>query len=175
MTTIEPARFSVARIKTLRLLLREFRVGDFDDYAENMADPVATEHLSGVVDRRTAWRQFAAATGAWMLNGGGWWGMEESATGKVVGTVGAFFREFAPDDLEIGWTVYRRFWRQGFATEGAAAALAYGFDSMKATRASSLISPANVASVGVSRSIGMAYETDVDFFGQRIGRYAIMR
>lgn len=173
--TEEPARFSIPRIRTRRLLLREFRKSDFDDYAANLADPVATEHLSGVVDRRTAWRMFGAGAGFWVLNGGGWWGVELRETGRLVGTVGAFFREHAPDELEIGWTVYRQFWRQGFATEAAAAALAYGFEAHDVKRAIALISPKNLASIGVSRAIGMQFDSEVDFYGERIGCYAKSR
>src|SRR5260221_14576406 len=50
----------VPRVDTARLRLREFRASNFDAYAENLADPVAMKSLSGVVDRRTAWRGFAA-------------------------------------------------------------------------------------------------------------------
>ena len=173
MNDDEPRVF-VPRIATARLMLREFRLSDFDAYAENLADPVATEHLSGIADRRTAWRSFAAGAGFWMLHGAGWWGVELTGTGELVGTVGAFFRETSPE-LELGWTVYRRFWRQGFASEAAAAALAYGFEKHKPRRVIAHISAANAASVGVSQKIGMHYETDVDFYGGLVGRYAVER
>jgi RimJ/RimL family protein N-acetyltransferase len=103
---------SIPHLTTDRLLLREFRLSDFDAYAAYFADPVATEHLSGVSDRRNAWRSFAAGQGMWLLQGAGWWAIELRETGAFVGTVGAFFREDLPD-LEIGWTVVRASWRRG--------------------------------------------------------------
>ena len=162
----------VPHVTTERLLLRELRKRDFDAYAESMADPVATAHLSGVLDRRAAWRTFAAASGMWMLDGAGWWAVELRETQEIVGTVGAFFRESCPD-LEIGWTVFRRFWRRGFGTEAARAALAFGLHAHGKTRAIAHISSANVASVRVSEHLGMRYERDVDFFGEPVGRYAV--
>src|SRR5204862_3605175 len=47
---------NVPRITTPRLLLRELRLGDFDGYVEHMTDPVATEWMTPLPDRRTAWR-----------------------------------------------------------------------------------------------------------------------
>jgi RimJ/RimL family protein N-acetyltransferase len=167
-----PLTITIPRVTTPRLLLREFRTADFPDYAENMADPVATEFLSGTVDRRTAWRMFLSASGSWVLHGTGWWSVELRETGECVGDVGVFLRETGPD-LEIGWTLYRRFWGQGFAIEAAKAALAYAFERHRAKRVIAHITALNTASVAVSRKLGMTYETDVDFFGEPIGRYAI--
>lgn len=165
---------TIPRLTTPRLLLREFRMADFDAYAANMVDPEATKFLSGPVDRRTSWRTFLAATGSWVLNGAGWWALEVRETGEVVGEVGAFLRERCPD-FEIGWNLYRRFWGQGFAFEGARAALDYAFEGHGAKRVIAHIAAANTPSVAVSQKLGMTYESEVDFFGTPIGRYAIER
>jgi RimJ/RimL family protein N-acetyltransferase len=165
---------SVPRIATARLLLREYQLRDFDAYAENLSDPVATAHLSGVVDRRTAWRNFAAGMGFWMLHGAGWWGVELKETGELVGSVGAFYRE-SPRELEIGWALYRRFWRQGYATEAATAALGFGFETLGERRAIAHIDAENTASIRVSEHLGMRHEADVDFYGSVVGRYATER
>lgn len=44
---------------------------------------------------------------------------------------------------------------------------------LEARRVIAHISAANVPSVAVSRQLGMRYETDVELFGEQIGRYAI--
>jgi hypothetical protein len=93
---------SIPRLTTARLLLREFQMRDFDAYATNLTDPVATKFTSGLQDRRAAWRSFAAQTGSWLLNGGGWWAVEQREGGAVVGTVGAFFRETDATLVELG-------------------------------------------------------------------------
>lgn len=164
----------VPRVTTDRLLLRGFRREDFDTYAEAFADPVFTEHLSGTLDRRSAWRSFGAATGFWLINGGGWWAVELRETGQLVGTVGAFFRETSPE-LEIGWTIFRPFWRRGFASEAAKAALDFAMEAHTAPRAYALINADNVASIRVSERLGMRYDTDVDFYGETVRRYVVER
>jgi len=171
---VESLTVSIPRIPTARLLLRELRRAEFDDFASNLADPEATTFLSGVSDRRTAWRTYLAATGSWVLDGKGWWGIELRATGALVGTVGVFIRESAPD-FEIGWTVFRAHWRNGYGAEAAQAALDHAFTVYGARRVIAHIDPGNHASIGVSRRIGMQYEDVADFYGKPTTRFAIER
>jgi RimJ/RimL family protein N-acetyltransferase len=151
------------------------RRDDFDDYAANLADPIAAEHLGGVSDRRTAWRTFGAGQGFWLLQGAGWWGIELKGTGKLVGTVGAFIRETSPEEIELGWTLYRAYWRNGYATEAAAAALAFALDRHKTNRVIAHINAANTASIRVSEKIGMKYDGEVPFYDVVCSRYVYPR
>jgi RimJ/RimL family protein N-acetyltransferase len=169
---LEPLTVTVPRIATARLVLREFRHTDFDGFAANLADPEATRFLSGPSDRRTASRIFSAGAGGWILHGMGWWSVESQATGEVVGSVGVFVRETSPD-VEIGWSIYPRFWGQGYATESAKAALQYAIDTHGARRVIAHIEKANVPSLSVSRKLGMKYEKDVPFFDITLGCYAL--
>lgn len=168
----------VPRLTTPRLLLRELRATDFEAHAANSADPEAMKYMSGTVDRRHAWRVLAALTGAWLLTGAGWWGIEVVATGELVGTVGAFFRETtlglgAGADIELGWSVYRPYWRRGYASEAARAALAWAFATHDAPRAVAHLVEANAASAGVCKAIGMTYDGQVDLYGEPCARYAM--
>jgi RimJ/RimL family protein N-acetyltransferase len=104
----------------------------------------------------------------------GWWAVELREPTEVVGWVGAFFRETSPH-LEVGWTFRPKFWRQGFATEAARAALAYGIEKYDARRVIAHIANANVASVKVSQNLGMRYEADIPFFDDVVGLYALER
>ena len=148
---------------------------DFEAYAANLADPAAMKFTLGVLDRRAAWRSFAGQTGSWLLNGGGWWAVEQQESGVAVGTVGAFFRETDATLVELGWSFYPAYWGQGFATEAAAAALQYALDTHGARPVVAHISSGNLASIGVSRHLGMKYEGDVDLYGEPVGRYVLAR
>lgn len=164
----------VPRITTDRLLLRECRVDEFEDFATHMADPVAQKYTSGGMDRRQAWRAFTSMMGQWMLTDAGWWAVEVRTTGKIVGHVGAFIRETTPG-LELGWSFYRSGWGHGYAREAASAARDFAFTSRAARRLIAHIDDGNTASVRVSEALGMRYEQDVDFYGKPIGRYAVER
>jgi len=165
----------VPRVETTRLVLRALRVDDLDTFAQHFADPVSSTFTGGVVDRRAAWRMLTSSVGVWLLTGGGWWAVEERATGALVGTVGAFFRETAPDQVELGWTVVRAFWGRGIASEAATAAARYAFETQRAPSVHAYIDPKNVASVRVAERIGMHYEGEADFYGEPTGLYQLVR
>jgi RimJ/RimL family protein N-acetyltransferase len=168
----------VPRITTRRLLLRELRRSDFDAYAACLAE---TPEPHDPINRREAWRRLSASSGAWLLDGTGWWGIELVATSELVGTVGAFYREAHPErettdrDLELGWTIFADFRRRGFATEAATAALAFSFESRRETRVIAHIDADNEASIRVSKSLGMHYERNVSFYGLDLGLYVASR
>ncbi|NUP10459.1 MAG: GNAT family N-acetyltransferase [Polyangiaceae bacterium] len=175
----ESFAFEIPRLRTERLLLREFLKEDFDAYANHMADADAMKHMAGAQDRRMAWRAFAAGTGMWPLTGGGWWSVVVASSGELAGHVGAFFRETSfddgPVDLELGWSMFRAHWRRGYASEAAAAALAWGIETHAPKRVIAIINHDNLASIGVSRRLGMRYERDIDFYGITTQRYVLER
>lgn len=155
-------------------------MSDFEAYAAHMTDPVATQYMSSVPDRRSAWRLFAALAGVWQLTGAGWWVMESRDTEQPVGIVGAFFRETPfphslPGDIEIGWSVFREHWRKGYATEGSRAVLEQAFARTDVTRVVAHIDRANEASMGVSRAIGLADRGDVDFYDLKLSLHVSSR
>jgi RimJ/RimL family protein N-acetyltransferase len=174
------ARSSIERITTPRLLLRELRLTDFETYARHRAVPEANVYVGGAVDRRNAWRMFASLTGQWMVTGAGWWAVEVRDTAEFIGVVGAFYRDTSLPlepwtDIELGWSLFQPHWGNGYATEAARAALTFAFEHHRAPRAIAHIAAANVASVGVAKKIGMAYEREVDFYGEPISRYVLAR
>ncbi|HEX8791458.1 MAG TPA: GNAT family N-acetyltransferase [Polyangiaceae bacterium] len=160
---------SVPRLRTQRLLLREYRMADFDAFAAHFADPASMEIL-GVKDRRTAWRIFASNMGGWILQGTGWWAVERLDGGGLVSYVGAFFRETWPE-IEIGWGTLREHWGKGYATEAVEEVLRYVFDVRKEKRATALIDAANGRSLRVAEKLGMTYESETELFGEPVGRY----
>jgi RimJ/RimL family protein N-acetyltransferase len=161
---------SVPHLHTERLLLREYRREDFDVFAAHLADPVSSAHLV-TADRQAAWRIFCSQAGLWLLHGAGWWAVEEKETGRLVGSVGAFFREEATV-MELGWNTYRAFWGQGFANEAAAAALKHALEIRREPKVRALITAANESSLRVARRLGLAYEAETEIYGKAVGIYA---
>ena len=53
---------SIPRLHTERLTLREYRVEDFELFAEHLSHPESSAHL-GAADRETAWRIFHSHAG----------------------------------------------------------------------------------------------------------------
>ena len=178
--------FTVPRLTTERLVLREHRPSDFAVYWEHVSDPLARQHLPAMPSRRVAWGAFASGVGNWALTRSGWWTVELRETGELVGFAGAFFRELVvarfprggadPDaDVELGWSVLRQHWRRGYAREAAREALRWAFATFAARRAIAYIAPGNEASIGVARALGMQDDGEADFYGEPTRRFAIAR
>ena len=160
---------SVPLLHTDRLILREYRVEDFELFADHLANPESSAHL-GSADRATAWRIFCSHAGLWLLSGTGWWSIEDRQTGHLVGSVGAFFRDESTV-LEMGWNTYRAFWGKGIANEAAAAVLSYAFEVRREPQVRALIGSGNESSRRVAERLGMMYEMETELHGKAVNSY----
>ncbi|TWI70194.1 RimJ/RimL family protein N-acetyltransferase [Pseudoduganella lurida] len=160
---------SVPCLATERLTLREYRAEDFDLFAEHLSNADSAAHL-GSADRQTAWRIFSSQAGLWLLNGAGWWSIEDRQTGQLVGSVGAFFRHESTV-MELGWNTYQPFWGRGIANEAAAAVLAYAFEVRREPKVRALIASGNKSSRRVAERLGMTYEMETALNGKTINSY----
>lgn len=89
---------------------------------------------------------------------------ESLETGEFIGMIGmgwkTFEAEFTPC-VDIGWRLDKRFWNQGFATEGAIRILNYAKER-GIKEVFSIASKSNLASVRVMEKIGLNYLRDFD-------------
>jgi RimJ/RimL family protein N-acetyltransferase len=167
----------VPTLETERLRLRSLRRSDLNDYAAMYADPEILRYLGcgpEPWDRGRAWRHMAFLRGHWDLAGAGMWAVERRETGVFVGMTGFAAPEGWPG-FEIAWTLARRWWGHGYATEGARAALAYAFTILEKDRVISLIHPDNTASIRVAERIGERLQGRVQHFGRELLSYGIDR
>jgi len=112
--------------------------------------------------------------GHWQLRGFGLWAVAERDTGLLAGRVGCWQPEGWPG-LEIGWTLRRRFWGRGYATEAALAALEYAFARLGQERVISLIRPDNGPSIAVALRLGMHVQEYTQVMGHPVVMYGIDR
>jgi RimJ/RimL family protein N-acetyltransferase len=144
----------IPRLETDRLIMREWRPDDLEAFAAFYADPEVMRYLSGEpLTRNDAWRSMAVSAGHWVLRGYGLRVVERKSDGAVMGRVGLINPEGWPG-LEVGWTLGRPYWGQGYATEAAQVALNYGFLTQNVDRLISLIDTGNKASQAVARRLG---------------------
>jgi RimJ/RimL family protein N-acetyltransferase len=168
---------AIPTLETERLRLRSFRKSDVDDYAALKADPEVLRYLGGGSepwDRGRSWRHMAFLMGHWQLGGAGMWAVEHRETGAFLGMVGFA----APDGwpgFELGWTLARRWWGHGYATEGAREALAHAFTVLEKDRVISLIHPENQASIRVAERIGETLQGRIDHLGREMLCYGLDR
>jgi RimJ/RimL family protein N-acetyltransferase len=153
------------RLVTERLVLRRWRAEDVQPYAALCSDP---EVMRWIGDGSTATfeeseRAIERFEQLWEQNGFGLFAVEEKASGLLIGFVGLSIPTFLPEILpaiEIGWRLARSAWGKGLATEGARAALAFGFGRRELDRIVSIHQGGNVASEKLMQKLGMRLERE---------------
>jgi RimJ/RimL family protein N-acetyltransferase len=162
-------------LETERLILRPPLARDLDAWADFAADPLAARFLGGPQPRPMAWRALVGMGGAWSLYGFAMFSVIEKATGRWIGRLGPWRPEGWPG-TEVGWGLVRDAWGKGYATEGAAAAIDWAFDTLGWTEVIHTIEPANASSIAVALRLGSQrvgegrlpppMNVDVDLYGQ---------
>jgi len=143
----------IPRLETERLILRGLTQDDFEAIAVIYADPGVMQFLGGTQERSDAWRSLGSHIGHWALRGYGVWGVERKSDRALLGRVGMINPEGWPG-LEIGWTLGKQYWGQGYASEAASASISYAFLTQPVGRLISCIDPDNTPSQAVARRVG---------------------
>jgi RimJ/RimL family protein N-acetyltransferase len=163
------------RLETERLVLRKPELGDCDGYAPIWGDPEVMRFLGGqpLPPERVA-EAIERMLGQWERHGLGLFSVLRKEDQRLVGRVGyllwdterwvnAMHEVLEGDlELEIGWTIGREFWNEGYATEAATACRDHALSELGRERIFSLIAPENIPSIRVAEKIGESYEQDVE-------------
>lgn len=146
--------------------LRRFEETDLDGLARVFAKAPVWEFPYGrAFTRQETSRFLEAQLAEWEACGFGCWIALLEATHEPIGYVGLSVPMFLPEILpavEVGWRFDPAFWGQGFASEGARAALSEGFTTLGLSEICSLPQSENPRSFGVCERIGMAFQRTVD-------------
>ncbi len=100
--------------------------------------------------------------------------MTLKSTGEMIGTSGIQPLEDT-GEIEVGYNLAEKYWRQGFGYECAMAWLKYGFETAGLERIVAVADPENVGSWRVMEKCGMKYEKTEKHYGMDCVYYAISR
>ena len=130
------------------------------------ADPRVMEHFPAALSREESDALADRIEAHFDQHGFGGWVVEIPGAAQFAGFIGlsipAFEAHFMPG-VEIGWRLRAECWGHGYATEGARAALEFGFESLRLDEIVSFTVPANVRSRSVMERIGMSRQPGDDF------------
>jgi ribosomal-protein-alanine N-acetyltransferase len=110
----------------------------------------------------------------WQEHGLGWWGVELIDEGELLGWNGL---QYLPEteEVEVGYLLAKPYWNKGLATEGARAALRFGFDELQLEQIVGIVHPENKASERVLEKLGMRFTEQTEYFDMQVFRYEIDR
>ncbi len=130
------------------------------------ADPRVMEHFSGVLSREESDALAARIDEHFAEHMFGLWAVEIPGVAPFAGFIGlsvpGFQARFTPC-VEIGWRLAAEHWGRGYATEGAHAALAFGFDTLGLDEIVSFTTAGNLPSRRVMKRLGMRHDPADDF------------
>jgi RimJ/RimL family protein N-acetyltransferase len=152
------------------LSYRPISLDDFEPYAEFLADPECTRYL--LVPEPHTREESRALLERDVEKHDGTIGMYTVHDGaELVGWAGFQRRELdgAPE-VELGWLIRRKHWRNGYASEAARELRARG-----PQRVIHLIHPENAGSIAVATRLGAEHERDAEILGGPVSIYVSNR
>ncbi len=155
------------RRETERLILRDWRADDWDEFFRVTNTPAVMQWLGGVLDVEGRAAQRARVEACQAANGFCFWAVERKADGALLGFCG-LKRADAPGssvtgEMEVGWRFREDSWGEGYAKEAAIAAIDAGFEDFGADRIVALTVEGNGPSWGLMKRLGMTRREDLDY------------
>jgi RimJ/RimL family protein N-acetyltransferase len=159
--------------RTERLLLRPWRASDLAPFATINADPKVMEFYPAPLTRLESDALAEQIQQEWTLHAYGFWAVEVPGVAPFVGYIGLHYwnleAPFAPC-VDVGWRLDSRYWGRGYATEGARAALRYGFESLRLPEIVAMATVHNTRSRRVMERLGMQHDPAENFHHPKLPR-----
>jgi RimJ/RimL family protein N-acetyltransferase len=145
-------------LETERLLLRGWRMDDYDAFARLNADPQVMACFPSLLNRSDSNAMADRIRALMAERGWGFWAVELKGGAPFIGFTGlnvpTTALPFSPC-VEIGWRLAAEFWGRGYASEAGHAALHAAFDHLQLPEIISFTAVGNRRSVRVMERLGM--------------------
>lgn len=143
-------------LETQRLILREYRMEDFDALYTILSDPVTMQHYPKPYDENGTRRWLAWSLDNYRKYGFGLWAMELKETGAFIGDCGLTIQNIDGESLpEIGYHIHKDYWRRGYGSEAARAVRDWAFRNTPYDCLYSYMTASNIASQSTARAAGL--------------------
>lgn len=145
-------------VETPRLLLRPWAEEDRAELERLFGDPAVRGGRNFSQDRIAQLADDSLRQ--WRVNGFGPWAAIYRASGSWVGRIGLDELTTWPetDKVEVGFELHQAWWGRGLATEGAQAALRFGFEQHGLNRIISVTAAAHASARRVMEKLGLVYQ-----------------
>lgn len=158
-------------IATARLILRPWREEDRAPLAEITSNPEVMRFFHTTRNRAQSDAWLDRVQAHFDREGFGIWAVEAPGVSPLIGFVGL---AVVPDNIPCApavegvWTLGQAWWRRGYCTEAARAAMADGFTRLGLREIVAFTAKLNTPSQGVMQALGMHHDPLGDFDHPRI-------
>jgi RimJ/RimL family protein N-acetyltransferase len=163
-------------IETERLRLRKLTAADLPWLVEMRSPEAVNRYIGGIrlqnADALAKRLQFYLD--CYEKFGFGFCAMQLKSTGELIGTSGLQPLEDT-GEIEVGYNLSEKYWRQGYGLECARAWLKYGFETAGLERIVAIAHPENTGSWRIMEKCGMRYEKTEPHYGMDCVYYALSR
>ena len=165
------------QIETPRLLLREMTEADRDALAAILTDAETMKYYPKPYDDAGVRRWLDWTFDNYAKHGFGLWAVTLKDTGEFIGDCGITMQPINGQWLpEIGYHINKRYWRQGYASEAAAACIRVAFERFDFPAVYSYMNAENEPSWRTAMKNGMAFVEEYDApDGERLRVYRLDR
>jgi ribosomal-protein-alanine N-acetyltransferase len=160
MLNLDAAFATFPVLETERLTLRALTPEDADTVFRIMGDPQVMRYFGSppMKTRDDAVRRIAGIAADFAERAGIRWGIEERASGLLVGSGGFWRIDTTHQRAEIGYELAPEHWGKGVMTEAIGVMLDFGFTVLRLHSVEAQIHPANTGSQRVLEKLGFVRE-----------------
>ena len=147
------------KIKTDRLILREFKYEDFSEVHKYASDPDVIKYMEWGPNNKKETEEFLnRAIEAQNKDSRLKYELAVTIDEKLIGGCNITIKNINNEQAFIGYCLNKNYWGQGYGTETAEALLDFGFNDLKMHRIFATCDVNNVGSRKVLEKIGMKKE-----------------
>ena len=172
------------RLETERLIIRDWQDGDREPYASFVADPEVRRFYLETLSRTESDAMIDRFIQYGARDGFGFHPVERKSDGALLGDVGIIpvdmpIRGNPP--VEIGWTIGKQYWGNGYAPEAARAWIDHAFNVLNFGEVVAWTSTVNLPSQRVMQKLGMSTSPEDNFIhpksppGHPLGPHVLYR
>lgn len=164
--------------ETERLVVRRLRPDDLDGFAALTGDAAVARYMDDgqPLSRELTKEWIDVSLANYRERGWGCFGVTNKNEDRLIGFAGFARPPERPGVIELIYAFAPCHWGRGYATEDAAALVAFGFERCGMDRIEATVDPAHEASKRVLSKIGMVYEgRQAAADGTLVDHYAIER